>query len=193
MMDDINSEHLEPFRRRTASEAAQRCLVLYTVVAAKRETIREHLIDWLRQEMLWEAVSPMEAAFLHCELPAGYQAMDVTRYVEALPPLLWALHHIDNPPVETARCDLALIHAALPPLFGATTEFLSAAMLRDPMEIDEELERIYQVHWAARDAVIHGEMSVSADQLTIIEARHRALNWLVGYCNQDWDDVSTDT
>jgi hypothetical protein len=27
----------------------------------------------------------------------------------------------------------------------------------------------------------------------VIEERHYALNWLIGYFNQDWDDVATDT
>jgi len=27
----------------------------------------------------------------------------------------------------------------------------------------------------------------------IIVERHRALNWLIRYMNQDWDDVTTDT
>nr|WP_246762835.1 DUF4272 domain-containing protein [Rhizobium sp. NZLR1] len=26
-----------------------------------------------------------------------------------------------------------------------------------------------------------------------VYARHYALNWLIGYMDQDWDDISTDT
>jgi hypothetical protein len=27
----------------------------------------------------------------------------------------------------------------------------------------------------------------------VVQERHYALNWLIGYCGQDWDDITTDT
>lgn len=27
----------------------------------------------------------------------------------------------------------------------------------------------------------------------VVQERHHALNWLIGYCGQDWDDITTDT
>ena len=48
------------------------------------------------------------------------------------------------------------------------------------------------MNWAAVDLRIKGQPSPKANEEIIVE-RHRALNWLIRYMNQDWDDVTTDT
>lgn len=50
----------------------------------------------------------------------------------------------------------------------------------------------YRLHWAAIDLRIKERSSEKINE-EIIRERHRALNWLIRYLNQDWDDVSTDT
>lgn len=50
----------------------------------------------------------------------------------------------------------------------------------------------YGLDWAAIELRIKGHPSDKADE-GVIRERHRALNWLIWYMNQDWDDVKTDT
>ena len=50
----------------------------------------------------------------------------------------------------------------------------------------------YRLHWAAIELRIKGKKSELLDE-GVIRERHRALNWLIGYLNQEWDDVTTDT
>ena len=50
----------------------------------------------------------------------------------------------------------------------------------------------YRLHWAAIELRIKGKASDQVDE-GIIRERHRALNWLIRYLNQEWDDVTTDT
>jgi hypothetical protein len=50
----------------------------------------------------------------------------------------------------------------------------------------------YRLHWAAIELRINNKESTKIDE-GIIRERHRALNWLIRYLDQDWDEVTTDT
>jgi hypothetical protein len=63
---------------------------------------------------------------------------------------------------------------------------------RTPQEILDMADFYYRLHWAAIDLRIKGKKSELLDE-GVIRERHRALNLLIGYLNQDWDDVTTDT
>ncbi len=119
--------------------------------------------------------------------------ISATWRAEALLPLLWSLGHIDTLPPATALCDIPLLQSVLPALFESTAEFLSKAALRDEADIYQALEEVYQAHWAVRDARINNRPVPNGYDPGVIQERHLALNWLTGYDNQDWDQVSTDT
>jgi hypothetical protein len=46
---------------------------------------------------------------------------------------------------------------------------------------------------ATRNARIKGQQTPADLNPDVTEERHYALNWLTGYLEQAWDDVSTDT
>ena len=50
----------------------------------------------------------------------------------------------------------------------------------------------YHLHWAAVEIRLRGRESEKIHE-GVIRERHRALNWLIRYMDQDWDDVETDT
>jgi predicted RNA binding protein YcfA (HicA-like mRNA interferase family) len=90
-------------------------------------------------------------------------------------------------------------------------EFVSTARLRSDEEIYAANDEIYHIHWRVRDARLRalptppGKLPrmrhVDSDSDSPVESydsgvvweRHYALNWLIGYCGQDWDDITTDT
>ena len=49
------------------------------------------------------------------------------------------------------------------------------------------------MHWAVVDARLRGQDAPSQIEAGIVYERHYALNWLIGYFGQDWDNVKTDT
>ena len=51
----------------------------------------------------------------------------------------------------------------------------------------------YRYHWAVVDARVNGLEIPSDIDASVVYERHYALNWLVGYSGQEWDDISTDT
>jgi hypothetical protein len=97
----------------------------------------------------------------------------------------------------------------LPPLFGPTSQFIASAKLRSDSEIYAANEEIYNIHWRVRDAWLR-KQPAEAGKLPrmpvpetdppaesydagVVQERHHALNWLIGYAGEEWDNVSTDT
>ncbi|NOS70339.1 MAG: DUF4272 domain-containing protein [Verrucomicrobia bacterium] len=191
MPEDIQDEYEEKIR--SAEEVARRCLALYAVIATGHEGPRGELIDWLRRENLWEAVSPVEASFLQSDTPTQQQRVNATWRTEALGPLLWSLGLVPELPPPTGLCDVQALRRVLPPLMGLVAEWLSAAHLRPDSEIREANETVYQTHWAVRDARLNGKPVPQSFHPGVVQERHYALNWLIGYGGQDWDNISTDT
>ncbi len=186
--DDV--EQGEEFR--TPPEVARRCLVLCSLVAVSHDEDRINVISWLKREGIWKDVSPEERYFFQLKKPTKKQIINASWRVEALQMLLWALQLVSSIEVGKSRADFSALKELLP-FLTSTFEFINNSELRPDNEIVEMQDRIYQAHWSVRDAEVNGK-SVSQDiDPGIVVERHYALNWLMGYLGQAWDDVTTDT
>jgi len=207
MSEDLQKEYVEKIR--SADEVARRCIVLYAVVAASHDEPRSDLVEWLHREGLWDAVSPKEAEFLLADSPTQQQRFQGQWSAEALFPLLWALGRIAALPSPQQICDVPLMQGVLPPLCDPVGGFIVSARLRSDAEIHAANKEIYQIHWRVRDLQSRNDPA-SPGRLArmpvadcnppaesynsgVVQERHYGLNWLIGYCGQDWDDVTTDT
>jgi hypothetical protein len=74
-----------------------------------------------------------------------------------------------------------------------TQQFIADAKLRDFSQILDQADLIYRYHWAVVDARVKQKPAPAGLEKGVVMERHYALNWLIGYMNQAWDDVSTDT
>jgi hypothetical protein len=207
MPEDFQDEHVD--RIRSAVEVACRCIVLYAVVAAGHREPQDPLVAWLRREELWDGVSPKESEFLLSISPTEKQRIQASWRAEALFPLLWSLRLIHELPSPQKICDVQLMQRVLPALFGLVVQFVSSARLRSDADIHAANEDIYQIHWRVRDFQLrheptppgklprmpHPDFDPPADSYNagVVQERHYALNWLIGYGGQDWDDITTDT
>lgn len=81
----------------------------------------------------------------------------------------------------------------LAPLYESTKDFVKGAKLRDRTDFEDANLEIYETHWAVRDAQINGKKIPKGLDPGIVQERHHALNWLLNYEGQAWDDVTTDT
>ena len=65
---------------------------------------------------------------------------------------------------------------------------------RRPNDVLEEMaDELMHFHWLARDAQIHSKPIPPHLDIEIIEERHRAINWVIGYGGLPWDEVTTGT
>jgi hypothetical protein len=181
-------EHIRP-----DDEVARRCIALYAVIAAGHSEPREDLVAWLRREDIWDAVSPEESVFLLSDSPTQQEQINATWRAEALFPLLWSLGLLEELPHPSQQADLQLIRRVLPELLGSVAVFVSSARLRPDEEIHRANEDIYQIHWKVRDAQLFGRPVPDGFDSGVVQERHHALNWLIGYGGQEWDYITTDT
>lgn len=77
-------------------------------------------------------------------------------------------------------------------LIAQTPDLAQGAKPRPIREILDQADLYYHLHWSAIELRLAGKESPQLNEEIILE-RHRALNWLIRYKGQDWDEVTADT
>ena len=161
------------------------------VMALKGEGLEQEHIKKVVEAKNINSLSARETIVYHHEnLSDGDRAYATWRY-ESLYVLLWALGKMDSLKYPNEICDVpAIVEAIFKP---ERADFEASIQIRSSKEILDELDKIYRMNWACVDARIKG-MQVSGNiNSSIVYERHYALNWLILYQNQDWDNVQTNT
>ncbi len=188
-----NIESEEDTTLRSPKEIAQRVTVLtVTNGVAFDATTGEKAIQYLKDFNLWAFVTPDEREFL--ENPTEQRKTQETWKCECIWTLLWALNLIDDLGFPNTMCDLNAIPEENYPLaFQDPNEFIKGiTSLRSVREILDANDMYYRMDWAVVDARLNGKEVENLISGVVYE-RHYALNWLVNYMGQEWDDISTDT
>jgi hypothetical protein len=189
--DDLDDDLEDEFR--DASECAKRCIVLYALKSVALGAETKSVVAWLQYEDLWPAVSNDEKSFFLSANPTETQVINASWRVEALSLLLWALgKNVDISDLST-MCDTDKVDTVCNFYLRSTLSFIESSKLVSESEIYDINEQIYDAHWKVRDAQINNKPVDKNYDSGVIMERHHAINWLMGYCGQDWDDVTTDT
>jgi hypothetical protein len=100
-------------------------------------------------------------------------------------------------PFPSPKTSVAFVEDLLPPYGNEpAAQFCASASLRSEEELFAAACEIQDLHVVAlqrRKSRPNYRPSVAALDQEVIRERHHAINWLVGYCGQAWDDVTTDT
>jgi hypothetical protein len=177
--------------RRTSEQVATRAMAL-CVVAVKGEGLEQDIVGKLvGQYKLASAFTPKEREFVENPNPTQYDRIQFAWRYECYWVMLWALGYIDALQRPDKICDVGLAVSLLRD--KGRDGFLKEAVLRPQHEILDAADLIYRYHWAVVDARINNRESPAGLDGGVVMERHHALNWLVGYMDQEWDDVSTDT
>ncbi len=179
---------------RSPIEVAYRALGLFSVVGLALGADRADIADWLTEHDLRQKLAPSEALFVDTLTPSKQQLVNAGWMSERLMMVLWALGMIDTLPAPHEQCDTAVFQEKLPPFaLVSVSDFVAAAQLRSPSELIAMADDTLALHWEARDARRKGRASNPRVDMEIIQERHHAINWIIGYDGLDWDDVTTDT
>lgn len=159
--------------------------------AIKAEGEEPKILDALIKDYSAEAYfSPRELAFVKNPSPPQQDLVDFAWRYECGHVFLWALGYLPalNAPNKIADVapEVRLIKSRGP------AKFASDAKLRSPAELLDQADLHYRLLWAAIELRIKGKSNPGVNE-EIVQERLRALNWLIRYMNQDWDDVTTDT
>lgn len=106
--------------------------------------------------------------------------------------MLWALGYVDELEDPVGICDVPKVVSLLKK-FDSYEEFMTNAQLRSKDEILDAANLIYRYHWVCVDSRIHHKETPSQLDHGVVYERHRALNWLIRYMDQEWDEVETHT
>lgn len=178
-------------KHRSKDEVAYRALALL-VVAVKDEGLEQPIVEKVIETYgLAGYFTPNERAFIRNETPSEHDRVQFTWRYEAAWVLLWALGYVEELPKPTGICDVPRAVKFMHERSAA--QFIADAQLRPLNEILDQADRIYRYHWAVVDARVNGKPAPASLEPGVTMERHHALNWLIGYMDQAWDDVSTDT
>jgi hypothetical protein len=178
-------------RRRTTEEVATRAMAL-CLVAVKGEGLDQKTIDELVERFdLSDAFTPKETAFIKDPNPPHQDRIQFAWRYECYWTMLWALGYVDSFGIPDTICDVP--KAVLILKENGREGFLKHAKLRSQAEILDAADLIYRCDWAVVDARVNGSEPPEGIDGGVVMERHYALNWLIGYMEQDWDHVSTDT
>lgn len=177
---------------RDAQQVAKRSIAT-VICAVKGETLGkdEALVkDLVKRYQANKFFSPEEKLFIGNKSPEQQEYIDHAWQYECQHVYLWALGHIEklNPPGTI--CDVSNDVEAFQD--QDVTNYINKAKLRSTTEIFDMADYYYRLHWAAIELRINNKETTKIDE-GIIRERHRALNWLIRYLDQDWDEVTTDT
>ncbi len=179
---------------RQPEEIAQRITILaITNLVAFDHFSGEEAIQYLKRYELWDFVTPDEKDFL--ANPTDEKKSLETWKCEGIWTLMWALNKVESLGFPDTLCNLGNISPENYPIGKDKNpnEFIdSVKNSRPKQEILDVNDLYYRFEWACVDARINGR-EINEINPSVVYERHYALNWLINYMGQDWDDISCDT
>jgi hypothetical protein len=178
-------------KRRTGEEVAQRAIALLAVCvkASAPEDVAAGMLPKLKAGPF---LSPQERVFVADPRPSDTVKSNLSWRAEALLVLMWALGAEDLPSPR-APLDEAGYRKLRDKAISLAEAGPSKATLRPQAEILDATDLAYRYHWAVVEARVNKTAPPAAVAPDVIMERHYALNWLIGYMGQAWDDITTDT
>lgn len=181
---------------RSLGEVLDRTLGLGAAVAASFGAPAAELAAWLHESNLETALTSEERSFLGMNARTPKQVANMSWQSERLLVLLWALYKIGEIPSPAQQCSIATLEELLPP-YGdqSLAVFRESARLRSEDELFDAAVELQALHALARQRTKEPSYRASepAVDIEVVQERHHAINWLVGYEARSWDEITTDT
>ncbi len=171
---------------RSATEVAQQLIAVSYLVRVGHgypaASARERLLELGIADIL----GSLSRALLEQEHLSEQDKINLTWQAEGIQSLAWALNlaELDH----TRECDDDL--AARMPAMAQEQAFIGSAQLRPMSVIQEQVDLVYRMHWAAVNSRFTGKPGSLNE--SVVRERRRALDWLYGV-DEDWDEVPLDT
>ncbi|NLR57807.1 DUF4272 domain-containing protein [Chitinophaga polysaccharea] len=176
---------------RSKDEVVDRAIALCFMELKSEQPAKEVLDEFSRHYRVMEKLSDKETIFVTSQSPTSQEMMDANWRAEGAHVMLWALGYIDSLSYPSTPCNVAEdVHHIIS---TSEADFRNKAKLRSKKEILDQADLILRYEWACVDARL-SNAPMPGDLISdVVMERHYALNWLIRYLNQDWDNVSTDS
>ena len=177
--------------RRSAQEVAERVVALMVTIAYSETEDQDFVQSIINDHDASDLLTQDEIAFVSDPEPSYQDIINASWRYEAVNTLLWALGFFETMGPATELCDVKAIIDVF--MDEKRAGLIANAQMRSQSEILDAADLVYRQRWAAVEAEYNGEDLSDLMESGVLIERHHALNWLIGYLDQDWDDVSTDT
>jgi hypothetical protein len=176
---------------RTKDAVVDRALAL-CYIGLKSEGLEQTYLNKIDKDLgISSKLSPNEKAYATATQPTEQQKIDANWRYEGLHVMLWALGFIDTLSYPDQLCNVADDVKIIHELGGK--QFREKAKLRSKKEILDQADLILRLNWACVDARVKNKTAPGGLDKGVVLERHHALNWLISFLQQEWDDVRTDT
>ncbi|HWI25573.1 MAG TPA: DUF4272 domain-containing protein [Stellaceae bacterium] len=181
---------------REPREVAERALAAFIVAHRLTSAAEGDPISFSELGSAWP--SGMLALSAREKVALGLEEGDKTRQsitpavaTGAAQALFWALGVAGQQSFAVEAAKLTTLSEFL----SATTEmaFIEGARLRQTTTLLDELDFQYRVNAAQRQATLNSRPLRPLVDETVVQERHRALNWISLYTDAGWDEVQTNT
>ena len=188
LFDETKFEYVHP------QEAAERLLILLAVASTAYNFDQcEKVMDWLKKEQLWKAVSANEKEFFRNPDPSDEEKQKLSWRFEGAYILAWALNIVSAAPDPGRECNEIMISEFLMsvPTVGSETEnFLSGLHYRPLKEIFDENLFYENATAYFRNIIKKDKENTSQVHSKASFERCIVLNWLKNPGETDWDTIS---
>lgn len=196
----------DDFRIREASSVARRVLALNAIIRFARGREYSETVELLSDSNVAHDLSPAERHFLENDGPSTEACQEMIWRLECLWLLMWSLGYFDDLNWPNQMCDADDLHDSVFDAAASPEDFINSAKLRDRTTLLDTAELVMRIHWAVRDSVINNQpipenldwktptklvSATNAPAVGIVQERHHALNWLIGFGDAEWDNVDT--
>jgi hypothetical protein len=176
---------------RTRDQVVDRALALVFIGLKSEGMSPAQLAEIDKAYRISSKLTPDERAYVTASHPTEQQRTDANWRYEGLHVLLWALGYVPSLSYPDRMCEVApdvkIIHDL------SEAQFREHAKLRSKKEILDQADLILRLDWACTEARLKKQPAPGELNSEVVVERHHALNWLIQYGDQEWDDVSTDT
>ncbi|MDC8004806.1 DUF4272 domain-containing protein [Aureisphaera galaxeae] len=182
----------------TPYEAGCRMMILYAISHAVHSLEdRPEIIQWLKEEMIWDRVSQSEKAFLEDPNPEEEILMDLSWRIESALTLGWCLNKVETLPKLDAKHNEGVfeeLQRNIPEIGDSLMLFLTNLEFRNTEEILEEnlVNELATTYF--RDLFLNGQKDQTKINRSTSYERHQVLNWLRQFMDiEEWDETDTST
>ncbi len=176
---------------RSKKEIAERAIAL-AIVCFKSEGEEEFAEKFINDFGANDFFTPKEKEFIKNADPDQQELEDFNWQYECCWVLLWALGFVEELEYPDSLCEASMVGITMTAT-GGYENFFYDSNVRSAEDILDQADLIYRYHWACTDCRINELETPSGINEEVIMERHRALNWLINYEDQEWDDVTMDT
>lgn len=181
----------EECRLRPLEEVVQRAIALNLVSRFADGADRAWFEERVAYYQIQAAITAEEWEFVRKPDPLDYIIIKFSRRMESYWLLLWALGYVKQLHLPEEFCPVEFANQIIDS--RTYEQFLAEAVLRPQDELLDMADLYYRYHWALVDAELYGRKAPHGLEQPVVYERHYALNWLIGYKEQVWDLVTTDT